>query len=117
MIETKTFGKRPGKNDQIYFRDGEVRADGVSLTRDPVQQVTSTAKWVGEVLEQSTGRKFPIRPVLLFPGWYVHSSDHSKIWVLSPKALPKFIENERLSLSQEDVKLAVYHLSRHIRTS
>jgi hypothetical protein len=34
---------------------------------------------------------------------------------LEPKALPKFIEQEREQFSREDVRLAAYHLSRYVR--
>jgi hypothetical protein len=38
-----------------------------------------------------------------------------KLWVLNPKALPGFLDNEGPRLPAEDIKLASYHLSRHIR--
>jgi len=46
--------------------------------------------------------------------WNAHDRE---VWVLNPKALPTFIENEPVVLAQEDVMLATYHLSRHIRTT
>jgi len=59
------------------------------------------------------------QPVVLFPGWYIESTRQGKnpgAWVLNPKALPKFIENEPDIISREDVMLAAYHISRYIRT-
>lgn len=38
------------------------------------------------------------------------------IWVLNPKAFPKFIENQLDVVSQEDMMLAAFHVSRYIRT-
>ncbi len=46
VIETKTFGKRPGQNDRVWFREGELKVDGMPLDRDPVTQVKSAAQWV-----------------------------------------------------------------------
>ena len=43
-------------------------------------------------------------------GWVV-------MWVLEPKAFRKFVDAQQVKLRDEDVKLASYHLSRHIRTS
>ena len=39
------------------------------------------------------------------------------MWVLEPKAFRKFVDAQQVKLRDEDVKLASYHLSRHIRTS
>ena len=66
-------------------------------------------------LKESTGKEFVIKPVVVFPGWFVESKNHNKHWVLNPKGLPTFIQNQKEILSQEDVKLAAYHLSRYIR--
>jgi len=38
------------------------------------------------------------------------------VWVLNPKALPVFVNNEPIKLKDEEVHLIAYHLSRHIRT-
>ncbi len=35
-------------------------------------------------------------------------------WVLEPKALLAFIENERTRVPDSDVALAAYHLSRYV---
>ena len=57
---------------------------------------------------------------LFFPGWFVKDKENqnsTNIWVLNPKALPKFISNTKESLNQEDMMLASYHISRFIRTN
>lgn len=66
---------------------------------------------------ESTGRKFLVRPVVVFPGWHVQQSlgTTRDIWVLEPKALPSFLDRELIVLPTEDVKLASFHLSRFIR--
>lgn len=117
-IETKTFSKAPGPDVKVRF-DGEVlTVDGVKLDRDPVAQARGQARWLQDLLEQSTGRRFPVRPVILFPGWFVEQKPGTSraTWVLEPKALPTFLGNESRVLSSEDVKLAGFHLSRFIRT-
>jgi hypothetical protein len=60
-----------------------------------------------------------VRPVIAFPGWFVANSSGTfkDIWVLEPKALPSFLDNEPIRLSPEDVKLASFHLSRLIRST
>jgi hypothetical protein len=54
--------------------------------------------------------------VIVFPGWFVDPMPKGarEVWVLNPKALPSFIENEPVVLPQEDVMMAAYYLSRYI---
>jgi hypothetical protein len=69
---------------------------------------------VRELLAESTNRptdKIFVRPVVLYPGWYIQASSSGKeVWVLNPKALPKFLENEQRRFSNEDVRLYCSHL-------
>jgi hypothetical protein len=69
------------------------------------------------LLAESTGRKFAVRPVILFSGWFVEQGKGTtrELWVLNPRVLPEFLEHEPQSLPAEDVKLASFHLSRFIR--
>jgi hypothetical protein len=70
------------------------------------------------LLLESTGRKFDVMPVVLFPGWFIEQSASSRreIWVLEPKALPAFLEQEQMRLERDDASLAAFHLSRFIRS-
>lgn len=54
---------------------------------------------------------------MVFPGWYIESKRGASqdIWVLNPKALPKFLDNAEQRLEQSDIKLFSYHLSRIVR--
>jgi hypothetical protein len=54
-----------------------------------------------------------------FPGWVEPMDaqwkrDSGKSWVLEPKALAAFIENEPETIAESDVALAAYHLSRYV---
>ncbi|OGA23434.1 MAG: hypothetical protein A3H34_04830 [Betaproteobacteria bacterium RIFCSPLOWO2_02_FULL_67_19] len=116
-IETKTFSK-PASGPAKVLVDGErILVNGLEPDRDPLVQAKSQAHWLRDLLAESTGRKFQIRSVILFPGWYVEQDRASRreVWVLNPKGLPSFLENENTILGEEDVKLASYHLSRFIR--
>jgi hypothetical protein len=117
-IETKTFSKRPSADAKVTFDGERIVVDGHEPDRDPVVQAKSQARWLRELLAESTGRKFAVRPVILFPGWWVEQSKGStrEVWVLEPKALPGFLAQEPEVLAAEDVKLASFHLSRAIRT-
>ena len=116
-IETKTFSK-PTRREATIKIDGErILVDGRQPDRDPIAQAKAQATWLRDLLTESTGRKFAVRSVILFPGWYVEQDRASRreIWVLNPKALPRFLEHEPEVVSPEDVKLAAFHLSRFIR--
>ena len=115
-IETKT--PRKAKGDRIRVEEGRIMVGPASWGDRPINQVIAAGHWVGELLKASTGREMPVRPVLVFPDWSVDpvSIDvKRKVWVLNPKALPSWIENEPNRLPEEDVHLATFHLSRYIR--
>ena len=120
VIETKTLSKPIRGEVHIRVKDGEVYANQFRLDRNPITQATAEARWLENLLEQSTGKKFPIQPVVLFPGWYVDpqpSAERQKVWLLEPKALPAFVGNCSTCIKDEDVHMVSFHLSRYIRSS
>jgi hypothetical protein len=117
VLETKTLSKPIRGEATITRNNGFVFADGHKLQRNPIEQAKALSHWIQELLYQSTGKKFQVKPVVLFPGWFVEPMHGGKdVWLLNPKALPKFITNEPMSIKDEDVHLATFHLSRYIRT-
>jgi hypothetical protein len=117
VIETKTISK-PTKGQAMVEYDGEkVRVNGHIPDRDPVMQAKALGRWLEDLIRESTGKKFKVRSVVVYPGWYV--SDQPKgveVWVLNPKALPAFLEHENSTMSPEDVHLVFYHLCRYVRS-
>ncbi len=117
-VETKTWSKS-GSKSTISARDGVLRKDGLPVDRNPISQAEAIAVWLKRMLQESTGKSLPVRPVLLFPGWFVEPLDAAmkeRLWMLEPKALPAWIDREPVRLSDGDVALAAFHLSRYIRT-
>jgi len=116
LIETKTYSKPIKKEAVITHDKSNVYVDGFPIERNPIDQVNALTKWLQELLQKSTGNKFYIKPVILFPGWYTEKvKGGEEIWILNPKALPTFIENEPIRLKESDVHLVAFHLSRYIR--
>lgn len=120
VIETKTRSKPVGRDARVTFTVNSVRVAGQIPDRDPVRQVEAGARWLGELLEQSTGQRLFVRAVVLFPGWFVEPmtrawKDAGLPWVLAPKALAAFIENEPVRLEESDVTLAAAQLARSVR--
>lgn len=116
-IETKTWSKPAKGSPKIAFDGETLLAAGWEPDRNPVIQAKAQASWLQRLLAESTGKTLPVRPVVLFPGWFIEDSRPSRkdLWVLEPKALPKFLANEQAVMAEEHVKLAAYHLSRFIR--
>ena len=51
----------------------------------------------------TTGQHFAVRSVLVFPGWFVENTRKVRqpdLWVLNPKALPKFLNREPVAAAQ-----------------
>ena len=115
-IETKTHSKRTG-NPSVVFDGEKILIDGLEPDRNPVLQAKAQASWLRELLSQSTGHNYDVRPVVVYPGWFVENkgSRNKTIWVLNPKGLPTFLDHEPVRLSPEDAQLASYHLSRFVR--
>lgn len=98
--------------------DGQrVLVNGREPDRNPVRQAEALADWLHSTLEESTGKDFFVRSIVLFPGWFVKGKPKNKrVWVLNPKALPTWFLNEREKIADSDVRLAASHLSRYIRS-
>lgn len=117
-IETKTWSKLAQGNARVVCQGDQLRVGALAPDRDPIIQAKAQAGWLRQVLSESTGRTFEVRPVVLFPGWYVEADESSRrhAWVLEPKALPAFLQHQPARLAPEDAALAAYHLSRFIRS-
>lgn len=117
LIETKTYSKPIKKDALISFDEENIYVDGKAVERKPIRQAKALAKWLQELIKKSTGQKLFIQPVVLFPGWYTEKiKKGQEVWILNPKALPTFIENEPIRLKDSEVHLVTFHLSRYIRT-
>lgn len=116
-VETKTRSKPVRGDARISYDGNTLLVAGRAPDRDPVAQARSQARWLKNLLAESTGRQFMVRPVVVFPGWYVDSSAGAQrdVWVLEPKALPSFLANDETRIDASDVKLAAFHLGRFIR--
>lgn len=117
-VETKTR-RKPVKGSPPVVFDGEtLTVAGFTPDRDPVQQAKAQAAWLRDLLAASTGRSFSVRPVVLFPGWFVEQKPGSsrEIWVLNEKAFPKFLAREQAAVAPEDAKLAAFHLAQYVRS-
>lgn len=116
-IETKTWSKPARGKAEIHFDGETLKVGGHKPDRDPIVQALAQAAWLKRLLTESTGKAVPVKPVVLFPGWFINDSRQNKNdpWVLEPKALPKWLANERAVLEPDEVAMARSHLSRYVR--
>jgi len=118
-IETKTYSKPSRGEARIAVMEAGVSVDGRPADDKILRQAAAQRSWLRDLLKESTGRDWHVRSVVLFPGWFVERSPQSvtgDLWVLNPKALPKFLPNEPTILGPAEVQMATFHLSRYIRT-
>ncbi len=118
-VETKTLNKRVSHNTKLYFDGESVRVGDAELPDNPVVQARAQAEWFRKTLFDSTSKIFAVKPVVVFPGWFVERTARagSDAWVLEPKALQAFLRNEPDRMAPEDVSLVSFHLKRYIRAS
>ena len=96
-VETKTLNKHVGKDAHLYFDGERVCIGKLELPDNPVPQGRAQAGWLKKLLAESTGKTLSVKPVVVFPGWFVErvsGADQSDTWVLEPKALRGFLKSE-----------------------
>lgn len=90
-VETKSRLKPPAGSGAEAVK---VRYDGERLEfpgwveKQPIVQAARRAKWLADHLQQATGERFPVFPVLALPGWYVENTARigdDKVRVINPK--------------------------------
>jgi len=114
-IETKTISKPAKGAAEVKFDGDKITVNGFAPDRDPVVQVRAGARFLRDLLAESTGKQFQIMPVVLYPGWFVtRQPENADVWVLNEKALPTFMQNARSSLPPEDINLVTFHLKRYV---
>lgn len=120
VIETKTLSKPMDRNARIVFDGSEIRIDGVALHSDYLAQARAERDWLRNLLKEQTGKTFPVRGILVFPGWYVKPAGNwrrSDVWVLNPKNVGGFLAREPVCIKPEDVALASSRVADHVRRS
>ncbi|MCZ6802438.1 MAG: nuclease-related domain-containing protein [Proteobacteria bacterium] len=114
-IETKTYSKPSIQKPTVKYKDGKLTIDGLGDKSKILDQVKAASSWLKSIIKDSTGKRFEVKPVILFPGWWTES-DKKDIWVLEPKGFPKFLNNQKEQLPTDIKKMIGLHLSRYIRS-
>ena len=115
LIETKTFSKPKGRKAEVKYNGECILVDGRKPDRDPISQVKNASRDLYKLLAQSTGKKFFVRPVILFPEWYVHENYPDDFMLLNPERFKLKLSQKPKIIDQSDLQLIAFHLSRYIR--
>ncbi len=70
VIETKFLSKPIAGDKKLHYDGTKVLLRGAPLMKDAVAQVTRAAMSVAEIVK-TVEAKCPVRPVVLYPGWFV----------------------------------------------
>lgn len=122
-IETKTWSTPRSGDARIRLTETGIVVAGRHPDRDPVAQAQSAARWLDRFLEESTGKRFPVRGTVLFPGRFIERMSPAwrrspeRPWVLESKALASFIEHEPPSIEESDLRQAVSRLADYVRNA
>lgn len=117
-IETKTYSKPQKGGCKIIYSEAGLSINGYKAEKKILIQVAAQKKWLEKQIKVLTGIKLTVKPVVVFPGWFIENKGKLKdIWVLEPKSLPVYISNLPKTLSQENVVLISNYISRFIRTT
>lgn len=116
-IETKTLSKPHRGECKIRVSEGKIAANGIEMSRNPLIQSKAQARWLANFLGESRF-KVSAQPVVVFPGWFVEPFDMRRegVWVMEPKALDRFLQNEPERFAPEQVKAMASALSSYVRS-
>lgn len=118
VVETKTYSKPDRGDVRIVFDGAGVLVNGHAPDRNPVTQVQAGARWLSNLVRESTGRSFPVQPVVVFPGWYVDTVGAgvgADVLAIEPKQLQGIVRAGARIIADSDVAMAALHLSRYAR--
>lgn len=117
-IETKTRSK-PTRGGSSILYDGEtVRIGNGVPTHEPLSQARAQARCVAHLLNDGRSSKLIVRPVVVFPEWYVEQIGNRKkgdIWEINEKLLGSCHDHEPQILTVEQIDSVANILALHCR--
>ena len=118
-IETKTWSKPNSGRAVIEFDGKTLVKDGKRVGSGPLEQATRNASDLADLINQRTGVRPDVQPVVVFPGWFIESPacgyKTGDTWVLNEQALTKYIKALPTLLSAEETKRFNNALTDYVR--
>ncbi len=114
-VETKTRSKAGGVR-KVEYNGSTIKIDGLVPDRNPIFQAKAQARWLEYFIFESTGIKINVKPVVVYPGWFVESRQAgTDVWVLNEKAFLSFLQKEEDTLNGEQVNLISAQIKKYIQ--
>jgi len=116
-VETKTFGK-PLRGKAIVDYDGQkILMNGVTITRNPIEQAKSQSKWLSKLIQDRTGKRLFIKPIVVFPGWYVTEKvKDPTVLVLNDQRIIPFVTAHEQRMNDSDIKFIAAQLTQYVNS-
>ncbi len=117
-IETKSRTKPLIGSCKVLYDGNALQIAGKRAVDQPLRQARAQARWLTTLVNRESTGKYNVRPVLVFPEWYVERigcRTKDDVWVLNPKALAKFLECEPHILSNASIDFVARILALHCR--
>ncbi|MFH0801033.1 MAG: nuclease-related domain-containing protein [bacterium] len=117
VIETKTRRKPAEGRTEIVYEGDLIRING-SPNKTDIEQAKSQACGFHKFFKLITGNSYFVRPVIVYPGWYVTSSfdpEKSDMWVLNPDQLSQKIAAQPEVIKPKELETIANQLEYHIR--
>ena len=97
-VETKGRAK-PGKGEVKIVFDGNGLQFPTHYEQEPFDQAKRQADWLTKWLTSAVGAQVEVKPVLVFPGWYIERKKPGMLIYngKNPQALYKNVGNSKLS--------------------
>lgn len=115
-VEVKTHSKPMRGETRIAYDGQSVLVNGWPPDRDPIKQALAQAKNLKDILEDQTGCEVSVRPVVLYPEWYVDEPRGADVWVLNQDRFIGYIEQEPVRFSDEQARKLANGLMRYVRS-
>jgi len=118
VIETKTSSKPIRGCPVVEFDGEEVLIDKQKPFRNPIEQARALRDWLSDFLFNTTGNKYPVLGVVIFPHWYIMKTGNQgrgDIAVLNHKNLAPYINKWPIVMQKEDIALVSSRITDYIR--
>lgn len=106
-IETKTRRKakgRPGFEEHKIIFDGQQLVYPWGEDFHGLNQARDHGVWLENWVVQVIGRRVPVQPILVFPGWWVEEHAVSTVRVANPKQIAAIILRAGPLLTEEQIE-------------
>ena len=109
LVETKAWRKPEKGSPEIEYKNGVLYRAGQKVDDRPVREALGLAKEARHLFYDLTGRKYFVKPILVFAGWYhrVDMTHNSPVLFLNEKRISSFLpkHNPKCIPSADDIAL------------